>query len=106
MGFKGIAINLQTYSIMIDGFVSRGEVIEACDLLEEVLDKNFCPPSLMFEEAICGLWHRGFVARALELLKKMGGKNVSPGARVWKALLLSSGFELDFSNTSLIGLVD
>ncbi|KAF9680088.1 hypothetical protein SADUNF_Sadunf06G0083900 [Salix dunnii] len=36
----------------------------------------------------------------------MIGKNVSPGARVWKALLLSSGFKLGCVETKLFSLVD
>lgn len=72
MGLKGVVLNLQAYSIVIDGLVSKGEVVEACEFLEEVFDKDFCLPSLISDEAICGLCHKGLVCRELELLKKNG----------------------------------
>lgn len=106
MKWKGIVLNLQTYSIMIDGLASKGDIIEACGLLEEALNKGLCTQSSMFDETICGLCQRGLVRKALELLKQMADKDVSPGARVWEALLLSSVSKLDFVNTSFIRLVD
>ena len=106
MGLKGIGLNMQTYRIMIDGLASNGKIVEACGLFEEALDKGLCTQSLMFDEIICGLCHRDLSCKALKLLEKMVGKNVSPGARAWKALLLSSGFKLDSVETKLFSLVD
>ncbi|KAK1562743.1 hypothetical protein Q3G72_016394 [Acer saccharum] len=106
MRLNGIAPNLQTYNIMIGGLVSKGEIAEACSLLKEVLDNRSRPPSFMFDETLCELCYKGKVSEVLEMLKEMADKNVSPGARVWEALLLSSGSKLDFTDTSLIDLVD
>lgn len=106
MGLKGIAMNLHTYRIMIDGLVSQGEISDACVMLEEVLDKFPCPPSLMFDEPICGLCYRGLVSKAMELVKKMADKNVPPGGRVWEALLDSSGSKHDSVATVLLNLAN
>ncbi|KAK3227444.1 hypothetical protein Dsin_007306 [Dipteronia sinensis] len=106
MRLQGIAPNLQTYNIMIGGVASAGEIAEAYSLLKEVLDKCPRPPSFMFDETLCELCYKGMVSEVLELLKQMADKNVYPVARVWEALLLSSGSKLDFMNTSLIDLVD
>ncbi|KAA3464797.1 pentatricopeptide repeat-containing protein mitochondrial [Gossypium australe] len=90
MKYKGIEMNWVSYTIIIDGLVSNGEILEACALVEEVLHKCIFIESLTFDEVICGLCQRGLVCKALELLGKMVERSISPGARVWEALLLSS----------------
>ncbi|XP_016727732.2 pentatricopeptide repeat-containing protein At2g38420, mitochondrial [Gossypium hirsutum] len=90
MKYKGIEMNWVSYTIIIDGLVSNGEILEACALVEEVLHKCIFIKSLTFDEVICGLCQRGLVCKALELLGKMVERSISPGARVWEALLLSS----------------
>ncbi|XP_017976979.1 PREDICTED: pentatricopeptide repeat-containing protein At2g38420, mitochondrial [Theobroma cacao] len=106
MKYKGIKMNLVSYTVIIDGLVSKGEILEAHGLVEEVLHKCFCHQSLAFDEVICGLCQRGLVCEALELLRKMVAKNVSPGARGWEALLLSSESKINFANTTLIESVN
>ncbi|XP_022744534.1 pentatricopeptide repeat-containing protein At2g38420, mitochondrial [Durio zibethinus] len=106
MKYKGIEMNLVSYTVIIDGLISKGDILEACDLVEEVLCKCFCHQSFTFDEVICGLCQRGLVCEALELLRKMIDRNVSPGARVWEALLISSEPILKFSKTNLIDLVN
>ncbi|XVE76646.1 hypothetical protein DITRI_Ditri12bG0190400 [Diplodiscus trichospermus] len=106
MKHKGLEMNLVAYTIIIDGLVSKGDILEACGLVEEVLHKCFCHQNFTFDEVICGLCQRGLFCEALELLKKMVDRNVSPGARVWEALLLSSESTPRFSKTALIDLVN
>ncbi|GAV80853.1 PPR domain-containing protein/PPR_2 domain-containing protein/PPR_3 domain-containing protein [Cephalotus follicularis] len=106
MEMKGVGLNLLTYRIMINGLLSRGEIIEASCLLEKVLDKFSCLWSMNVDEVICGLCQRGMLCEALELIEKMADKNVYPGARVWKALLLSCGSNLSFTDTIFEDLVD
>ncbi|CAK7343662.1 unnamed protein product [Dovyalis caffra] len=105
MGLKGIGQNMQTYRIMIDGLASNGKIVEACGFFEEAMDKGLLNQSLKVDDIICGLCQRDLSCKALELLEKMVSKNVSPGARAWKSLLLSSGFKLGFVETTLINLV-
>ncbi|OMO97703.1 hypothetical protein COLO4_14426 [Corchorus olitorius] len=104
MKYKGIEMNFVSYRILIDGLVSKGEILEAHGLVEEVLHKCFCRQSLTFDEVLCGLCERRLVCEALELLRKMVDKNISPGAKVWKALL-SSETKLNFDKTTLIDLI-
>ncbi|OMO84914.1 hypothetical protein CCACVL1_10555 [Corchorus capsularis] len=103
--YKGIEMNFVSYMILIDGLVSKGEILEARGLVEEVLHKCFCRQSLTFDEVLCGLCERGLLCEALELLRKMADKNISPGAKVWKALL-SSETKLNFDKTTLIDFVN
>ncbi|GKV22089.1 hypothetical protein SLEP1_g31988 [Rubroshorea leprosula] len=104
MKVKGIKPNLQTYRVTIDALASKGEIFEACALMEEVLDKFFCGQCFTLDNIISGLCQRGLVGKALELLNKMADKRVSPGAGVWNALL-STGYKLDFDETTFIDLV-
>lgn len=105
MKYKGIEMNLVSYKLIIDGLVSKGEILEAFGLLEEVLHKCFCHQSSTFDEVICGLCRRGLVFEALELIRKMVDRNVSPGARVWEALLIISESRLRFCMTTFNDLV-
>ncbi|KAB1224524.1 hypothetical protein CJ030_MR2G016413 [Morella rubra] len=106
MGQKGVESNFRTYRIMLEGLVSKGEIIEASVLLEEMLERRFCTSRCAtVDEVVLGLCQRGFTCKAVELVQKLVDKNVAPGAMAWEALLLSSGSKLTFSETILTGLV-
>ncbi|GAV87667.1 PPR domain-containing protein [Cephalotus follicularis] len=50
MEMKGIGLNLLTYKIMINGLLSKGEIIKAFCLLNKVLDNCSCLRILNVEE--------------------------------------------------------
>ncbi|KAL6278244.1 hypothetical protein ACE6H2_021845 [Prunus campanulata] len=106
MTLKGIRVNLQTHRIMLDGLFGQGDIDEACIFMEEMLDKFLCRFCSSFDEVIYGLCRKGLVCKAMDLLKKMVDKNVAPGARAWEALLLSSGSEPGFAETTWTDLVN
>ncbi|KAF7825462.1 pentatricopeptide repeat-containing protein [Senna tora] len=105
MKLKGVEPNLHTYRIMLDGLIGNVEIIEACLLLEEMLEKRFYPRSSTFDNIIHEMCQKGLVKEALELMKKIVAESFAPGARAWEALLLNSGSELTYSETTLSGLV-
>ena len=92
--------------ILLKCLIGEGEIMEACVLSEKILDKFFCPQCETFDEVIFGLCQKGLVCKAMELMQKIIGKNIAPGAMAWEALLLSSGSKLFFSETILAGLVN
>ncbi|EXB42398.1 hypothetical protein L484_021993 [Morus notabilis] len=106
MSLKGFEDYLQTYIIMLDVLLGKGEIVEACGLMEEMLDKLLCRRCSMYDEIIFGLCRRGLDCKASEMLGKMVGKNVAPGARAWDALLLSSGSELTLPEAIWSSLVN
>ncbi|XP_057435338.1 pentatricopeptide repeat-containing protein At2g38420, mitochondrial [Lotus japonicus] len=104
MGLKGVELNLHTYRIMLDGLVGKAEIGEASLLLEEMLKKCFYPRSSTFDNIICCMCQKGLINEALELMKKIVAKSFAPGARAWEALLLHSGSDLTYSETTFAGL--
>ncbi|TKY65734.1 Pentatricopeptide repeat-containing protein mitochondrial [Spatholobus suberectus] len=105
MGLKGVGLNLHTYRIMLDGLVGTGEISEACLLLEEMLEKCLFPRSSTFDNIIFQMCQKSLIAEAMELTKKVVAKSFVPGARAWEALLLNSGSELGYSETTFSGLL-
>ncbi|KAF5747660.1 pentatricopeptide repeat-containing protein [Tripterygium wilfordii] len=106
MRSKGIGVNLQTYRIMIDGLIAEGDVNEPCKLLEEALVESFDFQGSTLDVIVCELCQRGLACKALELVKIMVPKNVSPGVRGWETLLLSFGSELTYGEATWIALVN
>ncbi|RDY14614.1 Pentatricopeptide repeat-containing protein, mitochondrial, partial [Mucuna pruriens] len=105
MGLKGVELNLHTYRIMLDGLVGKCEIGEACLLLEEMLEKCLFPRSSTFDDIIFLMCQKGLIAEAMELTKKIVAKSFVPGARAWEALLLNSGSEIGYSETTFCGLL-
>ncbi|KAL9314364.1 hypothetical protein ACSQ67_019816 [Phaseolus vulgaris] len=89
---------------MLDGLVGKGEIGEACFLLEEMLEKSFFPRSSTFDHIIFQMCQKGLIVEAIELTKKIVAKSFVPGARAWEALL-KSGSKLGFSETTFSGLL-
>ncbi|RXI01526.1 hypothetical protein DVH24_014875 [Malus domestica] len=111
-GELGCKPNSFTYNIlskrvrvMLDGLLCKGDVDEACVIVEAMLDKVLIRFCSSFSEVIYGLWPRGLVCKAMELLKKMVDKNVAPREKAREALLLSSGSKPDLKETTWTGLV-
>ncbi|MED6156512.1 hypothetical protein PIB30_014908 [Stylosanthes scabra] len=105
MRLKGIEMNLHTYRIILDGFVGKAEIQEACVLLEEMLEKCFYPRSSTFDDIIVQMCQKGLIAEAFELMKKVAAKKIVPGARAWEALLLNSTSEFSYSQASFSELL-
>ncbi|XP_061355185.1 pentatricopeptide repeat-containing protein At2g38420, mitochondrial-like [Gastrolobium bilobum] len=105
MVLKGVGLNLHTYRIMLDGMVGKVEIGEICLLLEEMLEKCFYPKSSTFDNIIFHMCQKGLITEALELMKKIVAKKFSPGARAWEALLLNSGSDFTYSETTFAGLL-
>ncbi|KAE9614549.1 hypothetical protein Lal_00012152 [Lupinus albus] len=105
MRLKGIGPNLHTYRIMLDGFVRKGEIGEACILLEEMLEKCFHPRTSTFDDIIFQMCQKGMFTEALGLMTKFVAKSFAPGARAWETLLLNSGSELQYSETTYDTLI-
>lgn len=106
MGLKGVGPNLHTYRIMLDGLVGKAEIGEACFLLEEMLDKCFYPRSSTFDAIIVHMCQKGLITEAVAWMDKIVvTKSFAPGARAWEALLLNSGSELTYSETTFAGLL-
>ncbi|PON53574.1 Pentatricopeptide repeat [Parasponia andersonii] len=106
MSLKGVGADLHTYRIMLNGLFGKREIVEACVLMEEMLDKCLCLRCSTCDEIISRLCQRGLVCRALEFLEKMIGKNVAPGARAWEAVVLSAGSEISLPEAIWTGLVN
>lgn len=104
MKLKGVELNLHTYRIVLDGLVGKAEITEACLLLDEMLEKRFYPRSSTFDNIIYEMCQKGLVMEALELMKKFVTKSFAPGTRTWEVLLLNSGAELTYSETTLTDL--
>ncbi|XP_028767558.1 pentatricopeptide repeat-containing protein At2g38420, mitochondrial [Neltuma alba] len=105
MRMKRIELNLHTYRILLDGLVGKAEITEACSLLDEMLEKCFYPLSSSLDNIIYEMCQQGLFTEALELMKKFLAQSFAPGARAWEALLLNSGGELNYSETTLADLV-
>ncbi|XP_027353200.1 pentatricopeptide repeat-containing protein At2g38420, mitochondrial [Abrus precatorius] len=105
MVLKGVELNLHTYRIMLDGLVDKAEPSEACLLLEEMLEKCLYPRSSTFDNIIFQMCQKGLCTKAVELTKKIVAKGFAPGTRAWEALLLISGSELRYSETTFSGLL-
>ncbi|KAK7340002.1 hypothetical protein VNO77_20693 [Canavalia gladiata] len=105
MGLKGVELNLHTYRIMLDGLVGKAEIGEACLLLEEMLEKCLYPRSSTFDNIIFQMCQKGLINEVLELTEKIIAKGFAPGARAWETLLLNSGSELRYSETTFSGLL-
>ncbi|KAK7287161.1 hypothetical protein RIF29_00249 [Crotalaria pallida] len=104
MRLKGIELNLHTYRIMLDGLVGKGEISEACNLLEEMSEKCFYPRASTFDDIIFHICQKGLYTKALELMKKIVAKNFTPGATAWEVLILNSGSEIKYSETTFDSL--
>ncbi|GAB4833235.1 hypothetical protein Ancab_031482 [Ancistrocladus abbreviatus] len=105
MKLKGMS-NMGSYRIMMDAFVTRHKIVEACNLLEEMLSKGFHPASSTIDAMISVLCQGDCVFEALHLLEEVFDYAVVPGDSTWKALLI--GIKLDPSciNTTLTNLVN
>ncbi|CAL1378527.1 unnamed protein product [Linum trigynum] len=107
MGRNGIGKDMQTYEMLIKLFTSRGEVLEACGLVEELLHKRLDGfNDGVAGNLICRLCRSGLTDKAVELIVHMAERNVCPGFGAWEAVLFSWGSKLDFPETAFMGLVD
>ncbi|KAK1312000.1 hypothetical protein QJS10_CPA07g01235 [Acorus calamus] len=102
-GAKGLVEDAQTYAIVIEGLVAKGEVREACEVLEEMRRSSRDPPVSILDAVICGLCERGMASEAVRVLGEVVGRSVSPGARSWEALLGVCGVVCE---KALMGLED
>lgn len=73
-------------------------------LLEEMSEKCFYPRSSTFDSIILHLCQKGLIGDATVLMNKIVAKSFVPGAKVWEAMLLNSGSELTYSETTFVGL--
>ncbi|PIA60514.1 hypothetical protein AQUCO_00300188v1, partial [Aquilegia coerulea] len=103
MKLKGLQENLHTYNILIEGFVSDGEVVEACKLFDDMLSKGFVPMSLTYDVIIGGLCKKGLISEALQMLEQMVKTDITPGVSAWESLLSTS--EISLKEATSVDLV-
>ncbi|KAH0995177.1 hypothetical protein GBA52_019041 [Prunus armeniaca] len=95
----GLVPDVYTYNVYVNGLCKQNKVKDGLKMISSMEE-------LGFDEVIYGLCRKGSVCKAMELLKKMVDKNVAPGAKAWEALLLSSGSEPGFAETTWTDLVN
>ncbi|GMH23137.1 hypothetical protein Nepgr_024980 [Nepenthes gracilis] len=105
MKLKG-AQNLHAYRIMVCALIRRSEIVEAFQLIEEMVNRGFVPSSSTIEEMISVMCKAGFVAEALLMLRKVFDHAIVLQAGAWEALLLGLKLNPGLTNATLANLVN
>lgn len=105
MQARSVNLNLNTHLTLLEGFVCEGNMEEAFDMLEDVLDNGARAGTAGTDTIICGFCERDLISISPKLLEKVLSKGLLPSAAAWEALLGIFGSQITLSEYAFTEIV-